>query len=132
MIGLDTNVLVRFLARDDPHQSPRARLLIEREIAQDEGLFVADVVLCETYWVLTSAHKCARKEVANVFRELIDARGLFFESRDRLANALDRLSEGRGNFADYLILERSREAGCASVATFDRALLREQGFSPVQ
>ena len=131
MIGLDTNVLVRFLVDDDEIQSARARRLIEKAISDEESLFVSDVVLCETFWVLASAYKVARKEIDAVFSELLQARALAFESRDRLADALAGFSRGRGDFADYIIGARAREAGCSTVATFDRALFREPGFTAV-
>ena len=128
MIGLDTNVLVRYLVEDDARQTAQAAALIERAIADDESLYVSDVVVCETVWVLSVAYKVGRKEIAAVLRSLFRARHLDFGAVDQLIRALDSYESGKGDFADYLIREHARAADCESVATFDRLLLKERGF----
>jgi predicted nucleic-acid-binding protein len=129
LIGLDTNVLVRFLVEDDPEQTRRAGAMMRAAIDKDVALFVADIVLCECAWVLDVSYGVPRKEVAENFALLLQARHLLFEDRDRLRRAVEAFRGGRGDFADYLISEVARAAGCSSVATFDRALLREDGFA---
>jgi predicted nucleic-acid-binding protein len=129
VIALDTNVLVRFLVEDDERQSAEAAALVERAISVGDALFVSDIVLCETVWVLSGSYRIARAEIGATLRDLLRARHLAFESTDVLARALDAFVRGKGDFADYLIRERARVAGCDTVATFDRALLREPGFS---
>jgi predicted nucleic-acid-binding protein len=62
-------------------------------------------------------------------RSLVNARNLMFASSDHLARALAAFASGRGDFADHLIREHARAAGCSAVATFDIVLLKEQGFS---
>jgi predicted nucleic-acid-binding protein len=128
MIGVDTNVLVRFLVEDDKVQSAAAAALIERAIADDEPLFVADIVLCEVVWVVRYSYKVPRGEIARTLRQLLHARHLSFGSPDLLARALAAFSSGKGDFADYLIREQATAAGCEAVATFDGALLEESGF----
>ncbi len=128
MIGLDTNVLVRFLVRDDEKQSRRATELIKGAVDRDEQLFVSDIVMCETVWVLSSAYGFTRAEIVGALGGLVRARNLVFGSTDRLARALDAYRDGKGDFADYLIREHARAAGADTVATFDRALLKDQGF----
>ena len=129
MLALDTNVLVRFLVEDDPKQAAAAAALIERAAAADEPLFVPDIVVCEVVWVLTAAYRVARTEIASTLRELLRARSLVFEAADELSRALDAYTKGQGDFADYLIREQARSAGCTAVVTFDRALRREAGFA---
>ena len=87
--------------------------------------------MCETVWVLSSAYRFSRAEIVHVLAGLLRARNVVFASSDRLARALNSYSSHKGDFADYLIREHSREAGADEVATFDRALLREPGFSKV-
>lgn len=128
MIGLDTNVLVRFLVEDDPRQSAAAAALIDRVASRDETLFVSDVALCETVWVLAGSYRLPRVEIATTLRDLLRSRHLAFSSSEKLARALDAFARGRGDFAGYLIREDSLAAGCDVVATFDRELLKEQGF----
>lgn len=128
MIALDTNVLVRYLVEDDAKQTATAAALIDRVIADDETLFISDVVVCETVWMLSVSYDFRRKEIADVLRNLLRTRHLTFRDTHQLIRALEAYEAGKGDFADYLIREHARAAGCDTVATFDRVLLREQGF----
>lgn len=132
MIGLDTNVLVRYLVEDDPRQCALATALIDRVVANDETLFVSDVVVCETVWVLSISYRIGRTEIVALLRDLFRARHLEFLATDQLVRALDAYIAGRGDFADYLIREHARAAECESVATFDKVLLKESGFVAVK
>lgn len=128
MIALDTNVLVRFLVEDDKAQSRKAATLVEHAAARGETLFVSDIVLCETVWVLLSAYEVSRGAVADILSQLFAANHLRFSDVDGLRRALAGFIAGKGDFADYVIKEHARAAGCDRVATFDRALLKEAGF----
>jgi len=129
MIALDTNVLVRFLVEDDENQSRLASRLIKGAIERDEQLFISDIVMCETVWVLSSAYRFSRAEILEALAGLLRARAVVFASSDRLARALEAYATGKGDFADYLIREHADAAGADTVATFDRSLLKERGFS---
>lgn len=129
MIALDTNVLVRFLVEDDESQSRLASRLIKGAIERDEQLFISDIVMCETVWVLSSAYRFSRAEILEALAGLLRARAVVFGSTDRLARALEAYATGKGDFADYLIREHADAAGADTVATFDRSLLKERGFS---
>ena len=128
MIALDTNVLVRFLVEDDPRQTRRARELIRKQTDSGEPLFVPDVVLVETVWVLARSYRFTRLEIAEVLNKLLASRQLRFGSADRIARALSSYQTGPGGFSDYVIREQAQEAGCKAVATFDRVLIKERGF----
>ncbi|MBA3259840.1 MAG: type II toxin-antitoxin system VapC family toxin [Gemmatimonadales bacterium] len=128
MIALDTNVLVRFIVEDDARQTAAAAKLIDQAVAADRPLFISGIVLCEFVWVLGGSYRVPRAEIARVLRELLRARHLAFDAPDQLVRALDAFLHGKGDFADYLIREQGRAAGCDTVATFDRALLKERGF----
>jgi predicted nucleic-acid-binding protein len=129
MIALDTNILVRFLVEDDATQSARAAALVQRAVERDEEMFVSHIVLCEVVWVLQASYRVQREEIVAVLRRLMTARHLRLDSPDILDRALSAFETGRGDFADYVIREQAMEAGCTSVATFDRALLKESGFA---
>lgn len=131
MIALDTNVLVRFVVEDEPRQTAAAARLIEQAVAADQPLFVSSIVFCEFVRVLSGSYRVSRVEIGQILAELLRARHLAFEAADQLARALEAFVKGKGDFADYLILEQGRAAGCDAVATFDRALLREDGFRAV-
>ena len=132
MIALDTNVLVRYLVEDDVRQTALASALIKRAIASDDVLFVADVVVCETVWVLSVSYDVPRTDIAGVLRKLFRARHLTFRAVDQLIRALEAYEVGKGDYADYLIREQACAAECDTVATFDRVLLRERGFVTVR
>ena len=128
MIGLDTNILVRFLVRDDEAQHAAVVAALRRGAEAGETFFVGDVVLAEVCWVLSSRYHCGREELAAVVRQLTEAEELVFESTERVVRALRAYQHGKGGFADYLIESRAQDAGCSRVLTFDRALLAEAGF----
>ena len=129
MIALDTNVLVRFLVEDDEAQSAAAAALMEETLSREEGLFVSDIVMCETFWVLGTSYRVRKPAIVTVLRDLLRAKQLVFAAPDSLSRALAAYASGRGDFSDYLIREHARAAGFDTVATFDRALLGEPGFT---
>ncbi len=118
MIGLDTNVVVRYITQDEPEQAARATELIEGLTEEDQG-FVSIVTLVEIYWVLRSAYKAGRTEAAKVIATLVDAEEIVVENSDTVRLALGRL-DGTLDVADALISELGRAAGCTHTATFDQ------------
>lgn len=132
MIALDTNVLVRYLVEDDPRQAAEAAALVDRIVEGGDTLFLSDVVVCETVWVMSVSYKIGRKEIAGVLRNLLRARHVTFRAADQLVRALAAYEAGKGDFADYLIREHARAEDCEHVATFDRVLLGEHGFVAVR
>jgi len=120
MVGLDTNVLVRYLAQDDAVESARAVRLIERELTEREPGYISLVALVETYWVLKRLYGATSKELHDTVRDLLDVRQFSIERRLCVANALARLGEGTGDLADAIVAELAFEAGCERVVTFDK------------
>jgi predicted nucleic-acid-binding protein len=123
MIAVDTNVLVRFLVEDDPTQSAAARHLLTAARARGEEVFLGDVVLCETAWVLQGAYRLSRPAVAAALSRLTRARGVVVEEEADLAPALAALAQG-SDLADSLILARALRRGAVRLYTFDRHLAR--------
>lgn len=128
MIGLDTNVLVRYLVEDDEEQALRAAELIEGAADRGDELFLAHIVLCELVWVLGAAYRRSREEIAVALTAILRTAQFVVEDVDLAHRALARFVEERGDFADYLVAERAAEAGCDAVATFDDKLLDAAGF----
>ncbi len=128
MIALDTNVLVRYLVEDDEAQTAQAAALIEGAQADGDPLFVSHVVLCEVVWVLASVYEQTRKQIFVVMEGLSRASHLVLDDAECVRRALASYGRGRGDFADYIIRERAHAAGCKQVATFDKKLLKEDGF----
>jgi predicted nucleic-acid-binding protein len=128
MIGLDTNILVRYLAQDDPVQSPKATDLIERRLTEDDPGFVSIVAMIETVWVLKRAYDLADDDVAAAVERMLQAKVLVVENEQEVFTAMIALKEGRGSFADALIGALGIRAGCSRTLTFDQKALRLPGF----
>ena len=129
MTAIDTNVLVRFLVGDDPAQARRAKALVDRLERREERAYVSDIVLCELVWVLTRSYGFERAQILPALERLAAARQLRFDSVDNVLRALSAYARGKGDFADYLIREQAKAAGCSAVVTFDRRLLGEEMFT---
>src|SRR5689334_22798693 len=102
-MGVDTNVLVRYIIHDDALQGRCVDSLVERAAEAGERLFVDDVVLCEAVWVLRSGYGLEHDTIAQVLDDLLETALFDFEDRNLLRHALDAYRNGNGGFADYLI-----------------------------
>jgi predicted nucleic-acid-binding protein len=118
MIGLDTNVLVRYIAQDDSIGSRIATDFIERLSAQDPG-FISVVATTETAWVLERAYGLSAGEVAKAIERTLQADAPVVESEQEVFTAMIPLKEGRSSFADALIGALGAKAGCSTTVTFD-------------
>ena len=130
MIGLDTNVLVRYLAQDDPVQSAKATNLIERRLTETNPGFVSVVAMVETAWVLERAYGLAGRDIAAAIERALQVDVLVVEREQEVFAAMTALKDGRGSFADALIAALGARAGCSHTLTFDRKALRLSGFAP--
>jgi predicted nucleic-acid-binding protein len=131
MIGLDTNILVRYLAQDDPVQSPKATELIERGLSEENPGFVSIVAMVETAWVLDRAYGLADDEIAAAIERTLQADVLVVEDEQEVFAAMIALKAGRGSFADALIGGLGGRAGCTHTLTFDHKASRLPGFEPL-
>jgi predicted nucleic-acid-binding protein len=128
MIGLDTNVIVRYLAQDDPVQSRVATDVIERRLNDSNPGFISVVAMAETAWVLERAYGLADADIAAAIERLLQADVLVVEREQQVFTAMVALMEGRGSFADALIGALGAEAGCSGTLSFDRKTLALPGF----
>ncbi len=129
MIGLDTNVLVRYLTQDDPIQSAKATELIERRLtARDQG-FISVVAVAETVWVLERAYGFSDADIAAAVERMLQADVLVVESEQEVFTAMIALKAGLGTFADALIGALGAKAGCSRTLTFDQRAARLFGFA---
>ncbi|NJN22851.1 MAG: type II toxin-antitoxin system VapC family toxin [Leptolyngbya sp. RL_3_1] len=125
MIGLDTNLLVRYLTRDDERQWRQANDLIQ----QNQPCFIANIVLCELVWVLRGAnYRFQKEEITRTLEAMLHSAAFEFENRSTVDQALQRYKQGKADFSDYLIGATSRQVGCTETASFDGKLKGEQGF----
>lgn len=126
MIGLDTNVLVRYFAQDDVPQAALANALIE-DLTEARPGFVSTITLVETYWVLRRAYRTDRSATAALMQGLVESKEMVVERADSVRRALRRVGEG-ADFADALITELGIEAGCQRTVTFDRNAAKLAGM----
>lgn len=131
MVGLDTNVLVRFLVRDDEPQFVRARRLIQQGAARGESVLISLLVLLETEWVLRSRYALAKSEIAAALSALLETSELLFEDEASVEQALYLWKESSAQFADCLIGARHWALECRATASFDAKALRLPGFIAV-
>ena len=120
MIGLDSNILIRFLARDDSVQSRRAVELIEQQLSEQNPGFVSLVTIVETAWVLERSYRLSDAIVAAAIERTLQIDSLVIEHEGEVSAAMETLKAGLGSFADALIGELGARAGCAKTMTFDR------------
>ena len=126
MIGLDTNVVVRFLVQDDPEQSALASQVFA-DLTPDAPGHLTHVVLVETYWVLTRAYGIAPEEVLTALSDLVASDDITCQDLQDVTRAIVASRDG-ADFPDTLLAETCRSAGCASVVSFDRKAGRLLGF----
>ncbi len=130
MIGLDTNVLVRYVMQDDPRQSARATRLVESLTAEGPG-FVPLVALVEVVWVLAGSYGLTRVQVATVLETLLRSKELVLDRADIVTQALNRFAGGGADFADALIERIAAAAGCEQTMTFDAGAIKAAGMQAV-
>jgi predicted nucleic-acid-binding protein len=128
MLGIDTNVLVRFLVRDDEAQFEKARKLIKREIAARRRVFVSQLVLLETEWVLRSRYGLPKIGIMAAISGILDATDVQFEDEPAIEEALFIWKDSAADFADCLIGVHNRRSGCRATATFDVKASKLPGF----
>lgn len=132
MIGLDTNVLVRFLTRDDSRQFERAQAFVLRRCTPEMPGFISTIVLCELVWVLDSGYRYDRALIASTLERLLRTRQFQVEAIERVWQALQLYRDCAADFADCLILRTGQQLGCNFIATFDRKAARLDGFKLIR
>ena len=130
MIGLDTNVLVRYIMQDDARQSALAVRLVESLSVESPG-FVTLVSVVELAWVLSSAYGLDREHVVQAFESLLRSKEITVERAEIIWKALRVFQSGNADFADCLIERAASAAGCDRTMTFDRGAVKGCGMTLV-
>jgi predicted nucleic-acid-binding protein len=131
MIGIDTNLLVRYLTQDDPAQSKKASAVIEKALAGESGVFINHVVLCEVVWVLDRAYGFPRVTLGDVLEKILQGKQFEIEDKPTAWQALNDFKSSKADYADCLIGAKNRKAGCTTTLTLDRATSALSTFSPL-
>lgn len=129
MIGLDTNVLVRYIVRDDTRQAIIATKWLETRCTEATPGFVSQLVLAEIFWVLARGYSYPKPLLVKVFAKLLAASELKIEQAADAWTALRAYQTGTADFADYLIGLRAKSAGCETLLTFDKRAAKSNLFT---
>ncbi len=128
MIGLDTNILIRYLTQDDRVQSAKATDIFERRLTLKNPGFVSVVAMVETVWVLDRAYGLTAQQTAMAVERLLQVEVLAIENEQEVFTAMVALKQGRGSFADALIAQLGARVGCKHTLTFDQKAVRLPGL----
>ncbi len=126
MIGLDTNILVRYIVRDNKKQARTASDYLKKLTLENPG-FISSMVLCELFWVLKSVYKYTRKQIAEIMEKIIFAEEFYIEDGDIAWRALSEYKNG-ADFADAMIVLTNKQHGVDETITFDRKAAKLEGF----
>jgi predicted nucleic-acid-binding protein len=129
VIGLDTNVLLRFLLNDDTAQGQRAEATLRRRCTPDDPGFINHIVLCELAWVLGARYGYSRNDLADAIEALCASESVHVDAAPLVELALRHYRASRADFADCLLALLNRAAGCETTLTFDRAAASLPEFS---
>ena len=131
MTGLDTNVLVRYLAQDEPKQAALATRLIEKQLSAAEPGFIGLVVLVEMCWVLKRLYSASGDELLAAVEDLLSTPRFQLDRRDVVAATVQFMKGVQGakaGFVDALIAQLAVAQGCSRTVSFDKAAARSAGM----
>jgi len=124
MIGIDTNVLIHYLRRDDEQQSKIALNFLTKECSVEHPAFINRIVQCEIVWVLERAYKYSREQIAHALEMIFRTRQFQVEDQEAALSALRFFRQGKADYADALMGVSNKSAGCEFTMTFDRKASR--------
>jgi len=122
VIGLDTNILVRYVTQDDARQSKIANRLIETRCSRSNPGRVSQIVLCELTWVLSRAYGYDKQQLIGLLEQLLITAELDVENESLARDALTAWRDGTADYSDYLIARSNQASGCDTTYSFDRKL----------
>jgi predicted nucleic-acid-binding protein len=125
--GLDTNVVLRFLVRDDEQQWQIADRYINEALQANEPCLINNIVLCEVVWVLRSRYKLSREKLIDTLENILKGNIFVFENREAIEWVIGQMKSGNADFSDYLITRTNQIAGCQETASFDTKLGQVEG-----
>jgi predicted nucleic-acid-binding protein len=127
VIGLDTNVLLRFIAQDDKQQSPMADTIIASLTKRNPG-WIAVATVLEFVWAMSKSMRFPKSVVCNALDRMLALDTIVMEQETIVSLAVQQYRATRADFADCLIAASARAAGCAKTVTFDKIAARDAGM----
>ena len=129
MIGLDTNILVRYITQDDEVQAASVNELINKYISKPQSMFINDIVICELVWVLSKGYKYQKEQIINVLRQFLTITEFAFENQNILWQALEEYEQKNLDFSDALISKINQSYSFIETFTLDEAASHSSGFT---
>ena len=127
MIGVDSNIVARFIFQDDPVQSPKADAIMASFTTEEPG-WIALATVLEIVWIMSRMSKMDRADIGAVLSGLLMQQEVVLEHAEVVQQALILYRKGKADFADCLIASSARAAGCDQILTFDRIAARDVGM----
>ncbi len=128
MIGLDTNVVIRYLVQDDKKQSAAATRFIEKSLTTDNPGYISQITLCEIVWVLQRCYGVNKQQVREIIEGLLTTKQLIVEGVEVAWKALRAFDANNADFCDALIGQANIHNGCGQTVTFDKKAANLPGF----
>ncbi len=128
MIGLDTNVVIRYLVQDDEAQAKKATQFIEQSLSTDSPGYINHIVLCEIGWVLERCYEVTKAQLKAIFEALLETKQFVVEDVEVVWKALRAFDANSADFSDALIGQRNMQSGCEQTATFDKKAAKLPGI----
>ena len=128
MIGLDTNVVIRYLVQDDKKQSAAATRFIEKSLTTDVPGYINHITLCEIVWVLQRCYDVTKQQLRDIIEGLLTTKQLIVENVEVAWKALRAYDANRADFCDALIGQANIHSGCEHTVTFDKKAASLPGF----
>jgi predicted nucleic-acid-binding protein len=129
MIGIDTNILVRYLTNDDIEQSLAVANLLEHYSSSESSIYINNVVLCEVIWVLESGYKYPKDQISNALKLVLQTPEFAFDNHALVVKALYEYEQSNGaDFSDILISFTNKNNGCETTYSFDKKAIKHSYF----
>jgi len=129
MKGLDTNILIRFLVKDDLKQAEKVFTLFKQAESKRQNFFVSNFTVIETVWVLSKLYECKNKDISNAFNVLLSIPIINFESENLLKKFIIIAEKTTLDLADLLIGLSGSYNNCKETITFDKKAAKSDLFS---
>jgi len=129
MIGIDTNILVRYLTQDDIEQAQVVDQIFNTHATSPNSIFINNIVICELIWVLERGYKYNKEIITKSIKQILSTEEFAFENQELLWLALNQYSLNNLDFSDALIGELNKDFGCAKTLTFDQTAVKSSNFT---
>lgn len=131
MIGIDTNVLLRFIVGDDKVQFDLTKVLFAKYIGKTGAILINDVVISELCWVLKTGYKYKTKQIVEVLNMILGIEEFTFLNSDLILEITMMYEKNEGDFADYLIYATNKQENCLYTYSFDQKAINNKIFKKI-